>query len=75
MSTRQVDRKHLVALTNTVLAFLEAMDKEETTLPLSKDHGKRMATLANALNLENDKARYFGLGVPYRNDKHKPLKS
>lgn len=61
------------ALTNAVLAFIAQMDvvmKE----PHSDDRDKMLARLINALEIENDRARYFALGVDFRTDEKKPLK-
>jgi len=64
-------RKYLTDLTRSVRVFLHLLDEEMKT-PSSVDRGKRIAKLANDLNLKNDEARYFGLGIDYRKDK--PLK-
>jgi hypothetical protein len=54
-------KKHLTALTNSVATCLRAMD-EEMAKPSSPERGSRIAKISNALNLQNDIARRFGLG-------------
>lgn len=70
---KQPDRKQVVALTNAVMTYIKLSDalmKE----PHSDDRDKRLARLINALEIENDRARYFALGVDFRTDEKKPLK-
>jgi len=58
-------KKQLISLTKTVAQFIAALDrvmKEESTV----ERGKKIAKLNNALELENDKAMYFGLGYGWR---------
>ena len=62
------EKKYLKSLTETVGQFLVALDAV-MKLPSTVDRGKEVAILANALEMENDKARYFGLGIDYRTDK------
>lgn len=69
---KQPERKQVVALTNAVLAFIAQMDAVMKE-PHSDDRDKRLARLINALEIENDMARYFALGVDFRTDKKKPL--
>lgn len=66
-------KSHLKKLTNAVLVFLKHLDKEEAADPVGGEHGSRVANLANELDFVNDEARYFGLGVSFRNDKKEPL--
>lgn len=70
---KQPERKQVVALTNAVLAFIAQMDAVMKT-PGSAERGRKIAELINALEVENDKARYFALGVDLRTDQKKPLK-
>lgn len=61
-------RKYLVTLTDQVRAYIAQVD----ALMKSSHSGQRdssLAKLSNALEIENDKARYFGLGVDYRTGK------
>ncbi|MCC3246736.1 hypothetical protein LG047_15655 [Methylocystis sp. WRRC1] len=70
---KKPERKQFVALTNIVMIYIklaEALMKE----PHSDDRDKRLARLINALEIENDRAQYFALGVNSRTDKKKPLK-
>jgi hypothetical protein len=60
-------RKHLKALTDNVLRHLVLLD-EEMKKPESAERGKRLAQLANALEMANDSARYRGLGIDFRKD-------
>jgi hypothetical protein len=61
-------RNALVAITTAVRTFIDALDREMKT-PGTVERGKRIAKLANALEMANDQARYFGLGIDYRKDK------
>lgn len=61
-------RQRLKALTAAVMKTIAAIDAEMKR-PSTPDRGKRIAAITNALEIENDKARYFGLGVDYRTDK------
>lgn len=54
-------KKHLRDLTNTVTQCLAAYDAEMAK-PSSPERGGRIAKISNALNLQNDIARRFGLG-------------
>jgi hypothetical protein len=64
---RQRARKYkaaLLALSESVRFFLSRFDAEmqdKTTIGTAQ-RGKKLAALANALNLENDKVRFFTLG-------------
>jgi hypothetical protein len=61
-------RKHLEDLTTTVMAYLKQSDLV-LQQPSSVERGKRLAALSNALEMANDQARYFGLGINFRTDK------
>jgi hypothetical protein len=61
-------RSHLNELTAAVGKHLRGLDAEMKKKS-DVDRGKRIASLANDLDLANDRARYFGLGVDYRKDK------
>ncbi len=61
-------RKHLVDLTNVVRAHIDALDLL-MKMPSTPERGKTVAALCNHLEMANDKARYFGLGVDYRRDR------
>jgi len=66
-------RRDFRTLTDQVLLFLDALDAaamKDLTVP--RPASERLAKLANALDLANDQARYFGLGLDYRRD-NKPL--
>ncbi len=54
--------KHLRDLTGTVTQCLAAYDAEMAK-PSSPDRGSRIAKISNALNLQNDIAKRFGLGL------------
>jgi len=62
-------KKHLQDLTDSVLLYIAAVDAEvgpdETIL---SGQSKRLAQLTNALEIQNDRARYFGLNVDHRKD-------
>ena len=61
---------YLNSLTDAVMVCLREIDKEMQK-PSTVDRGKRIATICNALEMVNDQARYFGLGIDYRTDKKK----
>ena len=61
-------KKALKELTNSVLAYLSKLD-EVMKEPEGNKRGKRVAVLSNALEMANDQARYFALGIDYRKDK------
>lgn len=61
-------RKHLVDLTAAVKYALSALDNIMKG-PSTSDRGKRVAAVCNALEMTNDRARYFGLDVDWRKDK------
>ena len=56
-------KKSLMELTRSVDSFLELLDKE-MVLPSTVERGRRIAALCNALNIKNDSAKHFGLGIP-----------
>lgn len=53
--------KHLRDLTATVKICLSSLDAEMAK-PSSSERGGKIARISNALNLQNDIARRFGLG-------------
>jgi hypothetical protein len=61
-------RASLVAVTSAVRTFLAALDGEMKN-PSTVERGKRIAALCNSLEMVNDNARYFALGIDYRKDK------
>lgn len=61
-------RKYLTELTIAVSNHLSALDKEMRQ-PSDAARGKRIAALSNNLEMANDSARYFGLGIDYRTDR------
>lgn len=61
-------KKHLKDLTVEVNTCLEAIDKVIKKFPFH-DCGRLVAQITNALEMENDRARYFGLGINSRTDK------
>lgn len=60
-------RKHLVELTDQVLLVLDAFEKVMKQ-PSTVERGQKIARILNALEQSNDQARFFGLGLDYRND-------
>lgn len=56
--------KDLTACVECYLARHDAVMKGST----DDARGRRIAGLANALEMANDHARYFGLGIDYRGD-------
>lgn len=71
---KQVDSKYLKSLVAAVSLHLDALDKVMQG-PSTPKRGKKVAALCNALEMENDRARYFGLGVNWRKDKKPRLTS
>jgi phosphate uptake regulator len=61
-------KKYLTDLTRSVRQYLTALDKVMAERE-SVERGRKIARLAGALELANDHARYFGLGVDWRKDK------
>ena len=66
-------RKYLVELSNANLSFIAQLD-ELMKQPSTIERGRAISKLTNALDMANDSARYFGLGVDYRTDKKLPTK-
>jgi len=61
-------RKSVVALTTSITNFIARMDllmKQPSTV----ERGRAVAKLMNELDMANDHARYFALGVEWRKDK------
>ncbi len=61
-------RKHLQSLTGAVLKALNELDVLMKQ-PSTEARGRAVAKVQNALEMANDSARYFGLGVDYRKDR------
>jgi hypothetical protein len=59
--------RHLKDLTAGVEGFLARLDVEMQG-PSTEERGRRIAALRNQLEMANDQARYFGLGVDFRGD-------
>jgi hypothetical protein len=66
--TRKV-KQHLRDLSAAVSSFLLDFDAEMAKRDVPDEVGRRVAKLANALDLANDRVRYFALGVDFRTDK------
>ena len=64
--------KYLKSLTLAVSVFLKTLEGV-MHMPTSPERGRRVAELANALDMENDLARHFGLGIDLKTGK-KPRK-
>lgn len=61
---RQINyKKYLRELTSQVDKFLDILN-EEMKKPSDFERGKRIARLCNFLNMNNDSAKHYGLGVP-----------
>lgn len=65
-------RKALVELSNGTLGFLFQLD-ELMKQPSTYERGKAVSRLMNALEMANDSARYFGLGINLKKDKKLPV--
>lgn len=61
-------RAALQKLTLAVMTHVNALDKEMKR-PSDNERGRRIAGLCNILEMANDHARYFGLGVDWRTDR------
>lgn len=61
---------HLNELTLSVTGFILRLD-HLMKAPLTIERGKAIAALTNDLDMANDQARYFGLGIDYRTDEKK----
>ena len=61
-------RNALAMLTLNVRAFLDRLD-EAIKEPSTVERGKKIAQLANALEMANDTARYGALDIDFRTDK------
>lgn len=59
---------HLKALVKTVEEYLERLD-QVMTAPSSANRGEKVAALANALTMQKDQARFFGLDIDFRTGK------
>lgn len=64
---------YLKTLTKNVAVIISEIDGMAKQLDGSA--GKRIARLVNALEYENDRARYFGLGIDFRTDKKRTAAS
>lgn len=61
-------KKHLTDLTSAVAQYIALLDQVMKERE-SAERGKRIAHLSNQLEMANDTARYFGLGIDYRTDR------
>ncbi|MBA7559109.1 hypothetical protein ES708_00722 [subsurface metagenome] len=61
-------KKHLRNLTVSVALGISLID-EEMEKPSNPDRGQRIATIANALEMQNDQAWHFGLGLNLKKKK------
>lgn len=61
-------KKHLRGLTAQVMTTISRIDSI-MKMPESPLRGKMVAEAMNALEMTNDGARYFALGVDFRTDK------
>lgn len=61
-------RKYLAELTVAVRKSIDTIDMIMKG-PSTVERGKRIAVVFNYLEMANDRARYFGLGIDYRKDK------
>jgi rRNA maturation endonuclease Nob1 len=61
-------RGALKELTECMAQCLDALDRWMKQ-PSTVERGRAIAAISNALEMANDGARYFGLGVDYRKDK------
>ncbi len=62
------EQQYLESLVKAITVFLKQLDKVMKE-PSTDMRGKLIAQLTNALELEKDKARFFGLNIDYRTGK------
>ena len=62
------EKQYLESLVKAITVFLKQLDKVMKE-PSTDMRGKLIAQLTNALELEKDKARFFGLNIDYRTGK------
>lgn len=67
-ASEQTLRRYLTSLTGAVRHSVVALDRTMKE-PESHERGKKIARVLNFLEMENDKARYFGLGIDFRKEK------
>jgi ribosomal protein L13E len=60
-------KRSLKELTTAVRMCMQALDSI-MALPEGRGRGRLIAQVSNALEMANDRARYFGLGVDWRRD-------
>lgn len=65
MGSRGTDKNKqwLKMLTQSVDDFLDGID-EEMKKPSTNVRGRAIAKLCNSLNMDNDRAKHFGLDIP-----------
>lgn len=62
-------RQHLQRLSDAVLLHLHALDKTlSAEKTIAQDTSRKLAEIANWLELENDRIRYGILGIDFRQD-------
>jgi len=61
-------RDALTLLTNSVMACIDEIDAV-MKLPSDPSRGAKVAAITNALEMANDHARYFALGIDHRTDR------
>lgn len=65
-------RRHLRDLTRAVDRALGALDSNAAWTPGGHARGKALAHIANGLDVANDLAKHFGLGLPLKATKAAP---
>jgi hypothetical protein len=61
-------REYLARLTTATGTLLAALDAEMRR-PSDADRGRRVAAILDALEMANDSATFFGLGIDFRTDR------
>ena len=61
-------KRYLLDLTAAVEQFVKRLDAQ-MKLPSTFERGRIIARLTNALEFENDSAKHYGLGLPFRKSK------
>ncbi len=61
-------KANLKQLTDAVMLYIRRMD-DLSGQPSTAEVGRQKAALINGLEMDNDRARYNGLGVDFRTDR------
>ena len=71
---KNIEKEHLQKLTRAVNLYLATLD-DVMKCKECVERGKSIAKLSNFLEMANDAAKHFGLGISFRSKKFKETKS